>query len=156
MWKFWSITGCLGEIIFFCLSPYISAQNLLRALHYQLNERVSGHPFPASGSQCQHWPNQGNISSTLLHSADFLRPQLISWSTHCIPSWTSLCVHSILETSTASSIQYHVGHCILLHSRLYSAFWPCILFLRQKHALGGLWVCCVHFKVVNRFWFFII
>ena len=36
-----------------CLSPRISAQKLLRAHHYQLNERVSGHPFPASGSRCQ-------------------------------------------------------------------------------------------------------
>ena len=35
-------------------------------------------------------------------------------STHCIPSWTSLCASTILEAGVASSIQYNRGHYILL------------------------------------------
>jgi hypothetical protein len=35
-------------------------------------------------------------------------------STHCIPSWTSLCASAILKTGAASSIQYHRGNRFLL------------------------------------------
>ena len=76
-------------------------------------------------------------------------------STYCIPSWSSLCASTNLEADAAPSIQHLRDHCILLphfpvvlcilsvlgnHS---GNVYRCKISQRQKHALGGLCVCCV-------------
>ena len=67
----------------------------------------------------------------------FLQPQVNIMSTHCIPSWTSLCESTVLDASAASSVQYHRGHCILLP---HSPVVLCILSVAGKHS--GHVYCC--------------